>query len=179
MANPSCAEARWLRVTCGTLSRTHSPRLGADSRVPLRPSIRAAFLAVLFILVTGRDSAFFSCAALGSVQVRMFRQVEFGDYGVMKILILDNDSCMHSENIMTEASRQLLSKQLARVIAINLMCLVVFVAFCAIMTFGSPSLLLTYWNEHRAASVVVIMIAIVSIPSAIELTVSRLGFWQH
>ena len=80
---------------------------------------------------------------------------------------------------MTETCRQLLSKQLARVIAFNLMCLVVFIAFCGLITFGSLSSLLTVWNEHRAASVVVIMIAIVSIPGAIELTVSRLGIWQR
>jgi hypothetical protein len=79
---------------------------------------------------------------------------------------------------MTETSRQILSRQLARVIAINLMCLVVFIAFCALMTFGSLSQLLTYWDEHRTASVFVIMIAIVSIPSVIELAVSRLGLWQ-
>jgi hypothetical protein len=80
---------------------------------------------------------------------------------------------------MTETARQFLSEQLARVIAINLMCLLVFIAFCALMTFGSFSLLLTYWNEHRAASVIVIMIAIVTIPGVIELTASRLGFWQR
>jgi hypothetical protein len=80
---------------------------------------------------------------------------------------------------MTETSRQLLSKQLSRVIAFNLMCLVVFIGFCAVITFGSLSLLLTFWNEHRAASVGVIMIALVSIPSVIELTVSRLGIWQR
>jgi hypothetical protein len=80
---------------------------------------------------------------------------------------------------MTETSRQLLSKQLVRVIAFNLMCLVVFIAFCAVITFGSLSLLLSFWNEHRAASVVAIMIAVVSIPGVIELTVSRLGIWQR
>jgi hypothetical protein len=80
---------------------------------------------------------------------------------------------------MTETSRQFLSSQLARVIAINVMCLIVFIAFCALMTFGSLSLLFTYWNEHRAASVIVIMIAIVTIPGAIELIASRLEFWQH
>ncbi len=79
---------------------------------------------------------------------------------------------------MNETTRQVLSKQLVRVIAINLLCLVVFVAFCTLMAFGSLSVLLTYWNEHRAASVVVIMIAIVSIPSVFELMVSRLGYWQ-
>lgn len=94
-----------------------------------------------------------------------------GENGVMKILI--------SENIMTETSRQLLDKQLARVIAFNLVCLVVFIAFCAAITFGSLSSLPTFWNEHRAASVVVVMIAIVSIPSAIEHTASRLGIWQR
>jgi hypothetical protein len=93
----------------------------------------------------------------------------------MKILIFANQSGLDSENVMTETSRQFLNHQLARVIAINLMCLVLFTAFCALMTFGSPSLLLTYWNEHRAASVVVIMIAIVVIPGLIELTASRLG----
>jgi hypothetical protein len=59
------------------------------------------------------------------------------------------------------------------------MCLVVFIAFCAVMTFGSLSLLFTYWNEHRAASVIVIMIAIVTIPSVIELIASRSAFWQR
>jgi hypothetical protein len=99
----------------------------------------------------------------------MFRQVRCGKNGVMKILI--------SGDIMTETSRQLLSKQLARVIAFNLMCLVVFIAFCAVITLGSLSSLLSYWNERRAASVIVI--AIVSIPNVIELTVSRLEIWQH
>ncbi len=75
---------------------------------------------------------------------------------------------------MTETSRQFLSKQLARVIAINLICLALFIAFCTFMTFGSPSLLLSYWNGHRAASVVVIMISIVSIPGLVELTASQL-----
>lgn len=79
---------------------------------------------------------------------------------------------------MTEASRQFLSKQLAHVIAINLMCLVIFTAICAVITFGALSLLLTYWNEHRAASLVMIMIAIVAIPGLVELTASRLGLWQ-
>jgi hypothetical protein len=109
----------------------------------------------------------------------MFRQAAPGDNGVMKILMLTNNSFVDSGNIMTETSRQLLNKQLVRVIAINLMCLVVFVAFCAVVTFGSPSRLLTIWDEHRAASVIVIMIAILSIPSVIELTISRLGFWQR
>jgi hypothetical protein len=109
----------------------------------------------------------------------MFRQVAPGEYSVMKILMFVSNSSVDSGNIMTETSRQILSKQLARVIAINVMCLVIFIAFCALMTFGSLSLLLIYWNEHRAASVFVIMIAIVSIPSVIELTVSRLGFWQR
>jgi hypothetical protein len=80
---------------------------------------------------------------------------------------------------MTETSRQLLNKQLVRVIAFNLMCLVVFIAFCAVITFGSLSLLLSFWNEHRAASVVSIMIAVVSIPGVVELTVLRLGIWQR
>jgi len=76
--------------------------------------------------------------------------------------------------IMTETSRQRLSQQLARMIAMNLMCLVVFIAFCALITFGSLSLLLTFWSAHRAASVIVAMAAIVAIPSVIELTASRL-----
>jgi hypothetical protein len=97
----------------------------------------------------------------------------------MKILMFANHSCLDFENSMTTTtSRAFLSKQLARVIAINLMCLVIFVAFCAVMAFGSLSVLLTYWNEHRAASMVGIMIAIVSIPGLVELTASRLGFWQ-
>jgi hypothetical protein len=97
----------------------------------------------------------------------------------MKNHMFDNNSWMDSGNIITETSRQFLSKQLARVIAINLMCLVVFIAFCALMTFGSLSRLFMYWNEYRAASVVVTMIAIVSIPSVIELIASRLGLWQR
>ena len=79
----------------------------------------------------------------------------------MKPFIFTNNSFADPGNIMAENSRQFLSEQLARVIAINLMCLVVFVAFCAVMTFGSLSRLLVFWNEHPAASVVVIMIAIV------------------
>jgi hypothetical protein len=69
----------------------------------------------------------------------MFRQVAPGEYGVMKILMFTNNAFVDSGNIMTETSRQFLCKQLARVIAINLMCLVFFVAFCAVMTFGSLS----------------------------------------
>jgi succinate dehydrogenase hydrophobic anchor subunit len=74
---------------------------------------------------------------------------------------------------MTEAPGQFSSNQLVRVIAIILMCLVVFVTFCAVATFGSPSLLLGYWSEHRAAAVVAIMLAIVLIPGLVELAVSR------
>jgi hypothetical protein len=109
----------------------------------------------------------------------MFRQAAARDNGVMKILMFTNNSSLDSGNIMTDTSRQLLSKQLARVLAINLMCLVGFVAFCAVVSFGSLSRLLTIWDEHRAASVIVIMIAIVSIPGLVELTISRLGFWQR
>src|SRR5450432_4049956 len=109
----------------------------------------------------------------------MFRQAAPGDNVVMKILMVTNNAFVDSGNIMTDTSRQLLSKQLVRVIAINLMCLVVFVAFCAVVTFGSLSRLLTIWDEHRAASAIVIMIAILSIPSVIELAISRLGFWQR
>lgn len=97
----------------------------------------------------------------------------------MNILTSGNNTFMGSGQILTETARQSLSKQLARVIAINLMCLLVFIAFCALMTFGSLSVLLTFWSEHRAASVIVTMISIVSIPSVIELAVSRLGFWQR
>jgi hypothetical protein len=108
----------------------------------------------------------------------MFKRRERGKHGVMKTLFA-NISRMDSGNIMTETSRQSLSKQLARVIAINLMCLAVFIAFCALMTFGSLSVLFAFWFDHRAASVIVIMISIVSIPSVIELSLSRLGFWQR
>ena len=107
----------------------------------------------------------------------MFRRVTPGEYGDMKILMFTGNS-LGLGNTMTETSLQSLSNHLALVIAINLMCLVAFIAFCALMTFGSLSLLLTYWNEHRAASVFVIMIAIVSIPGVIELTASRLRIWQ-
>jgi hypothetical protein len=109
----------------------------------------------------------------------MFRRVAASEYGVMKIRMCISNSSVDSGNIVTETSRQILSKQLVRVIAINLMCLVVFIAFCALMTFGSLSLLLTYWNEHRAASVFIIMISTVSIPGVIEFAVSRLGIWQR
>ena len=97
---------------------------------------------------------------------------------VMKKLMFANRSYVDSENITTELFRQFLTKKLARVIAINLICLVVFVAFCAVMTFGSLSRLLALWNEHRAASVIMIMIVIVSIPGLVELSASRLRIWQ-
>ena len=96
---------------------------------------------------------------------------------VMKKLMIANRSYV-DENITTELFRQFLTKKLARVIAINLICLVVFVAFCAVMTFGSLSRLLALWNEHRAASVIMIMIVIVSIPGLVELSASRLRIWQ-
>jgi hypothetical protein len=102
-----------------------------------------------------------------------------GNNVVMKILMFTSNSCMDSGNIMTEISRQLLSNSLTRVIAINLICLVIFIAFCAVMTLGSPSQLLTYWNEHRTASVLVIMIAILSIPGLVELSLSRWGIWRR
>jgi hypothetical protein len=76
----------------------------------------------------------------------------------------------HWKNIMTETFRQSLNKQLTRVIAINLTCLVVFIGFCTLMTFGLL---------HGAAPVIRFMIAIASILCAIEITVSRLGFWQR
>jgi hypothetical protein len=109
----------------------------------------------------------------------MFRQRAAGKNGVMKTLTFAKHSCKDSAMIMTETSRQRLSQQLARMIAMNLMCLVVFIAFCALITFGSLSLLLTFWSEHRAASVIVAMAAIVAIPSVIELTASRLRIWQR
>ena len=95
----------------------------------------------------------------------MFSMARSGKNGGMKTLI--------SADMMTEPSRQALSQQLVRVIAINLTCLVAFVAFCAIMSFGSLSQLPAYWNEHRAASMVASMIAIVLIPGLVNLVVSR------
>jgi hypothetical protein len=80
---------------------------------------------------------------------------------------------------MTETIRQSLSKQLTRVIAINLMCLAAFIAFCALMMFGSLPVLLTYWKEHSAASVIGLMFAIVSSLSAIKLTGSRMAIWRR
>jgi hypothetical protein len=79
------------------------------------------------------------------------------------------------ENVMTEMSYDILKNRLAHVIAINLLCIGLFVAFCVAMTFGSLDLLLTYWNEHRAASMVVLMALIVSIPGIVEIIVSRLA----
>src|ERR1700675_2335930 len=108
----------------------------------------------------------------------MFSKVAPGCDRVMRILPFSNRSFVDSRNIRTETSRQVLGKQLARVIVINLTCLVFFVALCAIITFGSLFRSLTLWDEHRAASVVVIMIAIVSIPSLVEFTASRLELWQ-
>jgi hypothetical protein len=98
-------------------------------------------------------------------------------YLVKKLVGGNEGAIRHWKNIMTETSRHALSKQLTRVMAINLMCLATFIAFRALMTLGSRSVLLIYWNEHGAASV--IMIAIVFVLSAIELTVSRLGSWQR
>jgi uncharacterized membrane protein len=109
----------------------------------------------------------------------MFRKPGSCENGGMKILTFAKNTCMDSGNFMSETSRQSLTKQLTRVIAVNLMCLFVFIAFCALATFGSLSVLLSFWSEHRAASVIVIMISIVAIPSVIELAVSRLGFWQR
>ncbi len=80
---------------------------------------------------------------------------------------------------MTETSRQLLVNQLARVIVINLICLSLFHRFLRGHDLGSPSLLLTYWNEHRAASVLVIMISIVSIPGLVEIALSRWNFGRR
>ncbi len=74
---------------------------------------------------------------------------------------------------MTETSRHPLGHQLTRVIAINLICLALFIAFCAVMTLGSPSLLLAFWNEHRATSVVLIMVSLLLIPGLVEIVLSR------
>jgi hypothetical protein len=99
---------------------------------------------------------------------------------VVKELVDPNERAIrHWKDMMTETSRQSLSRQLTRVIAINLTCLVVFIAFCALLTLDLFSASVTYWNEHSAASVIAIMIAIVSILGAIELAVSRLGFRQQ
>jgi hypothetical protein len=38
--------------------------------------------------------------------------------------------------------------------------------------------LLTYWNQHRAVSVVLIMTFIVSIPCLVGLVLSRREVWQ-
>jgi cytochrome c oxidase assembly factor CtaG len=48
-----------------------------------------------------------------------------------------------------------------------------FIAFCTIITLGSPSLLLTYWHDYRAAFMVGVMILIVSIPGLIELALTQ------
>ena len=56
----------------------------------------------------------------------------------MMILMSANHSGLGSKNMITETSRQFLSKQLARVIAIDQICLFLFIAFCTVMTFGSP-----------------------------------------
>lgn len=79
---------------------------------------------------------------------------------------------------MTESSRHSLGQQLTHVIAINLICLALFIAFCTVMTFGSPSLLLAFWNEHRVTSVVLIMISLVLIPGLVEIALSRWRLWQ-
>jgi hypothetical protein len=109
----------------------------------------------------------------------MVRQAAFGKSGVMKNLLFATSFWVESGNPMTETSRQCLNNQLARVIAINLVCLVIFIAFCALMTFGSPTRLLAFWSEHRVESVIAIMFAIVSIPGLVEVTLSRWEFWRH
>lgn len=96
----------------------------------------------------------------------------------MKIVMFANTPSLDSGNIMSETSRQSLGQQLTRVIAINLSCLALFIVFCAVMTLGSPSLLLAFWNEQRATSVVGIMILIVSIPGLVEIALSRWRLWQ-
>jgi hypothetical protein len=96
----------------------------------------------------------------------------------MKTLMSAYSPDIHSEDFVTENPRQLLRHQLARVIAINLVGLALFIVFCAIMTVGSPSVLLTYWNQHRAVSVVLIMTFIVSIPCLVGLVLSRREVWQ-
>jgi hypothetical protein len=131
-----------------------------------------------------RDAEHFSSAAFSNEpHSAQYKSVCSGRPGagknvVMKNLMFANRSYVDSESITTEPSRQFLTKKLARVIAINLICLVVFVAFCAVMTFGSLFRLLALWNEHRAASVIMIMIMIVSIPGSVEFAASRLRIWQ-
>ena len=79
---------------------------------------------------------------------------------------------------MTELSRRVLNKQLTRVIVINMICLIIFLGLCAIAASGSLSLLFWYWNNHRAASMITVMIAVVSIPSVVEFIASRRGYWR-
>lgn len=74
---------------------------------------------------------------------------------------------------MKEASRKLLKNQLTRVIAINILCLILFIAFCVGMALGSPAKMITDWNEHRATTMVVLMAAIFGIPSLFEMIASR------
>jgi hypothetical protein len=100
----------------------------------------------------------------------MFMLAEIGPNSIMRIL-----PGMDSGKIMTATSPQLLCNRLTRVIAINLICLAFFIAFCTIMTLGSPSLLLACWNEHRALSVVGGMILILCIPGLVELALTRWG----
>ncbi len=69
--------------------------------------------------------------------------------------------------------RKLLKSQLARVIAINIVCLALFIAFCVGMAFGSPTTMIADWNEHRATTVVVLIAAIFGIPSLVETIVSH------
>jgi hypothetical protein len=94
----------------------------------------------------------------------------------MKILTVSGNPST-AGNFMTETSQQI--KDLAGVITVNLVCLVVFIAFCAVMTFGSTSLMVTYWNEHRAASLLAAMAAILVIPGLVEIAVARWGFWRR
>ena len=80
---------------------------------------------------------------------------------------------------MIDISRRVLNAQLARVIAINLICVLILLAGCAISSLCSLSVLAAYWNEHRASSMVAIMIALVLIPSLLHLVAARFGFWQR
>jgi hypothetical protein len=108
----------------------------------------------------------------------MFRQAESRKNSRMKAPTLITNSSADSGNLMTETSERFLSQQLTRALTVNLVCLVVLVAFCTAMTLGSPSLMITYWNDHRAASTVAIMAAILVIPGLLELAISRWGLWR-
>ena len=121
----------------------------------------------------GADCNMGEQTALDSVEVRMGRSRTDTD-NAMEI----SSFTLVAGNAMTELSQRVLNKQLTRVIVINMICLIILSALCAIAAFGSLSLLFGYWNDHRAASMITMMIAVVSIPSVIEFIASRRGYWQ-